>query len=289
MPTLPFDLTGQVALVTGGTSGIGQAICEALLDAGASVATGSRTAEKIDAARETLAAGRDAEKLLVTGMDVADPTSVPNAIAEAVKQFGRVDILVNNAGTNLKKATEDVTDQEHRQLFDINYFGPFQASQAFARQIGKQNEQACGEASPKDATLRMDEPNFGGVIINTCSVTSFLALSEVTTYAASKGALLALTRQLAVEWPQRYGIRVNAIAPGFIPADQNREILKSGDRGRRILENTPQQRFGTPEEIAGAVVYLCSPAGRFVNGECINLDGGFMIHGVSDSTPMDRD
>ena len=105
----------------------------------------------------------------------------------------------------------------------------------------------------------------------------------MTTYAASKGALLALTRQLAVEWPRLYGIRVNAIAPGFVPADQNRQILKSGDRGRRILENLPMERFADPEEMAGAIVFLCSPAGRYLNGECINVDGGFMIHGVSDA------
>jgi NAD(P)-dependent dehydrogenase (short-subunit alcohol dehydrogenase family) len=140
---------------------------------------------------------------------------------------------------------------------------------------------------PEDASRRIGQGGFGGCIVNVCSVTSFLALSEVTTYAATKGALLALTRQLAVEWPRQYGIRVNAIAPGFIPAEQNRQILKSGDRGRRILENTPMQRFGSPEEIAAAVVYLASDAGRFVNGECINIDGGFMIHGVSDATPMD--
>lgn len=277
MSSLKMDLNGKVALVTGGTSGIGKAIVEAMLDAGASVATGSRTPEKIDAARKDLSVGRDASKLLVTRMDVADPKSFEEALQATVKQFGRVDILVNNAGTNLKKPTVDVTDEEHRRLFDINYFGPFAASQAFCKQVMKQNEAACGLAPG----------SYGGVIVNTCSVTSFLALSEVTTYAASKGALLALTRQLAVEWPRKYGIRVNAIAPGFVPADQNRAILKSGDRGRRILENTPLERFGDPEEIAGAVVLLCSDAGRFINGECINIDGGFMIHGVSESKGRD--
>ena len=98
----------------------------------------------------------------------------------------------------------------------------------------------------------------------------------------SKGALLGLTRQLAVEWIFQ-GIRTNAIAPGFVPADQNREILKSGDRGRRILENTPIERFGEADEIGGAVVFLCSPAASFVNGECIKIDGGFLINGVSDA------
>lgn len=288
MSSPSFDLSGRTALVTGGTSGIGQAIAQALLDAGANVATGSRTPEKVEAARKTLAEGRDDSRLLVGTLDVAEPGSFQSLLDQAVERFGRVDILVNNAGTNLKKPTIDVEDDEHRRLFDINYFGPFTASQMFARQVAKQNQAAVGSAMPEDASTRIGSPDFGGGIVNVCSVTSFLALSEVTTYAATKGALLALTRQLAVEWPRQYGIRVNAIAPGFIPAEQNRQILNSGDRGKRILENTPMQRFGSPEEIAGAVVYLCADAGRFVNGECINIDGGFMIHGVSDATPMDK-
>jgi len=285
MQSLSFDLTGQTAIVTGGTSGIGQAIAEALLDAGANVATGSRTPEKVEAAKATLSQGRDASKLLVSRLDVSDASSFQSLLDEAASKFGRVDILVNNAGGNLKKPTVDVEDDEHRRLFDLNYFGPFVASQVFARQIMKQNGGAIEDGSGTD---RIGQTGFGGSIVNVCSVTSFLALSEVTTYAATKGALLALTRQLAVEWPRSAGIRVNAIAPGFVPADQNREILKSGDRGRRILEATPMQRFGTPEEIAGAVVFLSSAAGRFVNGECINIDGGFMIHGVSDSVPRDN-
>ncbi|MBI1375645.1 MAG: glucose 1-dehydrogenase [Phycisphaera sp.] len=270
MSSLSFKLNGEVALVTGGTSGIGLAIAEALLDHGAKVVVGSRKAEKVAAAQEQLAAGRPDDVVLATQLDVADRVSIDNALNAAVDTFGRIDILINCAGANLKKPTLDVTEDEHKWIFDVNYFGPFYACQAFARKVISQ-----GPA---------DETRGGYSIVNVCSVTSFFGLSEVTTYAGSKGALLALTRQLAVEWPQHYGIRVNGIAPGFVPADQNRQILKSGDRGRRILENTPMERFGTPDEIAGAVVYLVSPAGRFVNGECINIDGGFMINGVSDST-----
>lgn len=273
MPSLSFRLDGKVALVTGGTSGIGKAIAESLLDHGAKVVVGSRTADKVANAQKDLAAGRDPRNILAVALDVTSKPSVDAAIEACVKQFGRIDILVNCAGANLKKPTLNVEDAEHRQIMEINYFGPFYASQAFAKQCIKQG-------SP-------DKTSGGYSIVNICSVTSYLALSEVTTYADSKGALLALTRQLAIEWPRLYGIRVNGIAPGFVPADQNRQILKSGDRGRRILENTPLERFGTPEEIAGSVVYLCSPAGRFVNGECIKIDGGFLIHGVSDAVPRD--
>ncbi len=274
MASLSFDLTGKCAMVTGGTSGIGLAIAEAMLDAGAKVAVGSRKPEKVAAALEALGEGRPEGAVLSTRLDVSDRDSVESAFASAAGEFGKLDVLVNCAGVNLKKPTLEVEDDEHRFVLDVNYFGPFHASQVFCRR--------CLEQGAPD-------PATGGyAIVNVCSVTSFLALSEVTPYAASKGALLALTRQLAVEWTRAYGIRVNAIAPGFIPADQNRQILQSGDRGRRILENTPMERFGEPEEIAGAVVYLCSPAARFVNGECINIDGGFMIHGVSDAQPKEE-
>ncbi len=268
MTSLKFDLNGKVALVTGGTSGIGKAIAQAMLDQGCKVVVGSRKTEKVSSAQSELSAGRTPGSVVATQLDVAQRESVDAAMDLCAKTFGRVDILVNCAGTNLKKPTLEVSEQEHRDIFEINYFGPFYACQAFARR--------CIQQGPPDAA------GGGYSIVNVCSVTSFMALSEVTTYATTKGALLALTRQLAVEWPRLYGIRVNAIAPGFVPADQNRQILKSGDRGRRILENTPLERFGCPEEIAGAVVYLCGPAGRFVNGACINVDGGFMIHGVSE-------
>ncbi len=262
MPSLSFRLDNQVALVTGGTSGIGKAIAQAMLDQGAKVVVGSRKAEKVASAQEDLSAGRPAGMVKALHLDVTSKASIDAAIAAAVETFGGLDILVNCAGTNKKQPTLDITDEDERFIMEVNFFGPLHACKSVARRFIAQGR--------------------GGTIINICSVTSFLALTEVTAYACSKGALLSLTRQLAVEWT-RHGIRTNAIAPGFIPADQNRQILRSGDRGRRILENTPMERFGEPEEIAGAAVYLASPAGRFVNGECINVDGGFMIHGVSEA------
>lgn len=274
MSALSFDLNGTVALVTGGTSGIGLGIARALISQGAKVVVGSRGAERVAAAQESLSAlAKDAGDVVAVALDVTDRASVDAAIAKAVEVFGRIDVLVNCAGANLKKPSLDVEEEEHKWLFDVNYFGPFYACQAFARQCAKQG--------------KVEGDGGGYSIVNVCSVTSFMALSEVTTYAATKGALLQLTKQLAVEWPRLYGIRVNGIAPGFVPADQNREILKSGDRGRRILENTPMERFGTTDEIASSVVYLVSQAGRFVNGECVKIDGGFMINGVSDAQPND--
>lgn len=270
MTSLSFDLTGHTALVTGGTSGIGKAIAHALLDHGANVVVGSRSDEKVNATAQEFAAAYDEARFLSTKLDVADYATTDAAIAAAVEKFGGLDILINCAGVNKKSPTLDCADADFRWIMDVNFFGAVHAAKAFAQRVIEQND--AGRAAPAG----------GYSIVNIASVTSFLALSEVTAYACSKGAILALTRQLAVEWV-KHGIRTTAIAPGFVPADQNRQILKSGDRGRRILENTPQERFGTPEEIASAAVYLCSDAGRFVNGECINVDGGFMIHGVSEA------
>lgn len=270
MAPLTFDLAGSVALVAGGTSGIGLAIAEALLGAGARVAVGSRKPEKVAAAADALGKVRGPQHVHSIALDVADPSSMEGALESCAGKFGRVDILVNSAGVNLKKPTLEITDPEHRFIMEVNYFGPFRACCAFA--------QRCRTQPPPD-------PATGGYsIINVCSVTSYLGLVEVTPYSNSKAALLGLTRQLAVEWPSLYGIRVNAIAPGFVPAQQNRKILH-GDRARRILEHTPMERFGQPQEIAGAAVYLASPAGRFVNGACIHVDGGFMAQGISNSQP----
>lgn len=260
-----FDLTPQTALVTGGGGAIGSAIVRALIQHGAKVVLGGHTDRAANVAEKmNQDASRPADDPLCVGLklDVTSSQAVDQAVGVAVDRFGSLDILVNCAGMNMKKATLDVTDDEEHHVMEVNYFGAVRAAKAAARQMIAQGS--------------------GGSIVNVCSVTSYTALSEVTAYACSKSALLGLTRQLAVEWIFQ-GIRTNAIAPGFVPADQNREILKSGDRGRRILENTPIERFGEADEIGGAVVFLCSPAASFVNGECIKIDGGFLINGVSDA------
>ena len=260
-----FDLSGKTALVTGGAGQIGAAIGKGLAQHGARVmlADIKDFAEKAAPTMNEDLGGTEADPLVAgVSLDVTAQSSIEQAVAATVDRFGSLDILVNCAGVNLKKPTLDVTDDEERFIMEVNYFGPLYAAKVAARQMIKQGR--------------------GGAIVNICSVTSFMALSEVTAYACSKSALLGLTRQLAVEWIF-HGIRTNAIAPGFVPAGQNREILRSGDRGRRILEHTPMERFGHPDEIAGAVVYLCSEAGSFVNGACIKIDGGYMISGVSDA------
>lgn len=274
MSSSHFSLDGKSALVTGGTSGIGLATACALLDAGANVLVGSSSDNKVDDARRCMEERSPTGEAVAARLDVTDRSSVDAAVERCVQHFGRLDILINCAGTNLKQPTLEVSEEDERRIMEVNFFGALYASKAAAKRMMQQAQEGEGEGGEGGTR--------GGVIVNICSVTSFMGLSQVTAYACAKGALLALTRQLAVEWAP-HGIRTNAVAPGFIPADQNRRILESGDRGRRILQSTPMQRFGTPDEIGGAVVYLCSEAGGFVNGACLNIDGGFMACGVGEA------
>lgn len=260
-----FDLTGKVALVTGGASGIGKAIAQALVEHGARVLVGSRTQEKVDAAAAELDAIADVsgEDPVAAGvaLDVTSDASVDRAVKRAVDLFGGLHIVVNSAGVMCKKPTFDLKPEELIDLYNTHVAGALRASQSAGHIFREQHE---------------------GCIINICSISSFVDLTEVTAYAAAKNGLLGLTRSLANEWA-KYGIRTNGIAPGFIPTDINRKMIEGTDRGRRIIEHTPMARFGTGDEIAGAAVYLASNAGKFVNGHTIVVDGGYLASGIGDS------
>jgi len=259
-----FDLTGKVALVTGGTGYIGLAIVKMLLSLGAKVICGSSSSEKVAAAQQALANEYPADSFLVCRLDVTDDTGVKAALAQGLEKFGAIDVLVNCAGINQKKPFLDTSIEEFQTILDVNLLGAVRVTKAVLQQMLKQGH--------------------GGTIVNICSIASSQALSGVTAYACAKAGLLALTRQLAVELELiTNGIRTVAVVPGFIPAGQNREILQSGDRGQRIQMRTPMERFGMPEEVAGAVAFLCSGAASFINGTCITVDGGFSICGVGEA------
>ncbi len=263
--TEQFDLTGKAALITGGASGIGKAIAEAFIRHGARVLVGSRTTKKveqavIDLARATEAdEADDAQPIVVgTSLDVESDESIDAAVQKCVDEFGRLDILVNCAGTTFRKPTFDVERDEFNWLYNIHVAGSLRCAQAAGHLMREQHS---------------------GCIINIASITSFVDLVEVAGYAAAKSAILGLTRTLANEWAQ-FGIRTNGIAPGFIPTDLNRHLIERTERGRRIMEHTPMARFGTADEVAPAAVYLASPAGAFVNGITITVDGGYLACGV---------
>ncbi len=260
-----FDLTGQVALVTGGSSGIGYAIAEAFVQHGAKVLIGSRTLDKVDSAVARLDAmeRHDQASPVAAGvaLDVEHDASCEHAVKKALDHFGGLHIVVNSAGIMCKKDTFDLTAHEMNHLYNIHVTGALRVSQHAGHVFREQHH---------------------GCILNICSISSFVDLTGVTAYACAKNALLGLTRSLANEWA-KFGIRTNGIAPGFIPTDINRKLIEGTDRGRRILEHTPMARFGTAQEIAGAAVYLASPAGRFVNGHTIVIDGGYLASGIGDS------
>jgi NAD(P)-dependent dehydrogenase (short-subunit alcohol dehydrogenase family) len=252
-----LDLTGRVAVVIGGTSGIGRAIAHGLAEAGADVVPTSRRTEQVDvAAAEIESFGR--RSLRVTS-DVSDKASLENLLAETVSAFGKVDILVNSAGRTKREPTLDLAEETWNEIMETNLTGTLRACQVFGRHM---------------------VDNGYGRIVNIASLSTFVALYEVAAYAASKAAVASLTKSLAVEWAKR-GVNVNAIAPGVFRTALNQKLLDESDRGREFLTRTPMGRFGQVEELAGAAVFLASDAASFVTGEVLVVDGGFLASGVN--------
>ena len=257
MSTKLFSLEGKVAVVTGGTSGIGRAMALGLADAGADVvATGRREQQVNEAATEIEASGR---KSLRIPSDVSDRASLEKLLAATLEAFGKVDILVNCAGIIKRTPTLDLSEEEWNNILNTNLTGTLRASQIFGR--------------------HMIERGYGR-IVNIASLNSFVALTEVAAYAASKAGVAQLTRSLAVEWSKK-GVTVNAIAPGVFRTDINAKLLDSTARGQELLMRTPMGRFGKTEELVGAAIYLASDASSFVTGEVLVVDGGFLASGVN--------
>ena len=246
-----FGLSGQTAVVIGGAGVLGGALATGLARAGANVIVASRNEEHCKAQVQAIAdLGGKAGYCTV---DVMQRASIENLLAAVVEQVGRVDILVNCAGVNVGSAFLDATDADWDRVLTTNLTSVFQACQIFARHMVAQG---------------------GGSIVNIGSVSSHLPLSRVFAYSASKAGVLNLTRNVAQEFGTQ-GVRVNALCPGFFPAEQNRKVLTT-KRIDSIMRHTPMRRFGEPEELVGALLLLVSSkAGSFVTGISVNVDGGF--------------
>ena len=253
----PLDLAGKVAFVTGGTSGIGRALARGLAEAGADVVPSSRSRGPVDeTAAEIEARGRRTARVT---SDVTDRASLEAALAATVAALGRVDVLVNCAGRTKRSPTLDVPEEEWDGILETNLTGTLRACQVFGRHMLERG---------------------WGRIVNIASLSSFVSLFEVAAYSASKAAVAALTKSLAIEWGPR-GVNVNAIAPGVFRTPLNQALLDGTARGQEFLLRTPMKRFGKVEELAGAAVFLASEAASFVNGEVLVVDGGFLASGVN--------
>ena len=250
-----YDLSGKTAIVSGGGSGIGRQMAEALAELGANLVLCARKVERCEQAAAELAdLGIEA---IGVRCDVRDPRQVQSVVEETVARFGRVDILLNNAGATWGAPAEDVPLEGWQKVVDVNLNGTFYFSQAVGRHMIERGE--------------------GGVIVSTASVAGLRAGMEgigTSGYHATKAAVIMLTRSLAGEWA-KHKIRVNAIAPGWFPSDMSKWVLENlGDEMRGTI---PMHRFGGPDELKGVIAFLASDASSYVTGQTIAVDGGQTI------------
>ncbi len=247
-----FDLTGQVAVVTGGGRGLGQAIAEALLEAGAQVVIASRKREAVEETAEEFR--KLGYEVLSSGLDVTDPDAIDALVDLAVRRFGRIDILVNNSGASWGSPVLEMSLEAWKKVFDVNVHGSFLMTQRVARIMKNQG---------------------GGRIINIASVAGLGGIDpralDAIGYSSSKGAVIAMTRDMAHKLAP-FHIRVNAIAPGFFPTRMSQGVIQH--HGDLLLEGIPLKRFGTMDDIKGAALLLASRASDYMTGTVLVVDGG---------------
>jgi 3-oxoacyl-[acyl-carrier protein] reductase len=248
----PFDLSGKVALVTGASQGLGRRFAETLAAHGAAVGLAARQTDKLEDLRRAIeaAGGRAAS----TALDVTDTAAIDPALARIEDALGPIDVLVNNAGIAVARSVLEQTEADWDRVLDTNLKGAFFTAQAAARRMAARG---------------------GGNIVNIASLIAFKVVGHIAPYAASKGGLAQITRAMALELA-RSNVRVNALAPGYIATEINRDFVAS-EAGERMRRQIPQRRFGTPEDLDGALLLLASDASRYMTGSIIVIDGGLLL------------
>ena len=252
-----LDLTTRTAVVVGGTSGIGLALARGLAEAGADVIPTGRRLDHLERAAGEI--GELGRRSIAAACDITELANVERFRDAVFREFDSVDILVNCAGITMKAPTLDVSEADWNRVIETNLNGTLRACQVFGRHMIQRGY---------------------GRIINIASLASSTGFFQVAAYAASKAAVVSLTKTLAVEWAQ-HGVCVNAIAPGVFRTDLNRALLDGTPRGEELLMRTPMHRFGRVEELVGAAVFLASEAASFVTGHVLAVDGGFLASGVN--------
>lgn len=251
-----FDVRGKVALVTGASSGLGEHFALALAARGATVVAGARRADRLESLAARIRA--DGGTAHAVALDVTDPASVEAAVGRAASVAGRIDILVNNAGIADTKPSLEVTESDWRRVMDTNLDGAWRMAQAVAKSM-----------------VAARRP---GAIVNIASILGLRQATHLASYAAAKAALVQLTKVLALEWA-RHGIRVNAIAPGYIVTEMNRDFFSS-EPGQAMAKRVPQRRIGSPRDLEGALLLLASDAGAYMTGSVVVVDGGHAVNSL---------
>lgn len=251
MASTLFDLSGKVALVTGGGSGLGHAMATGLAEAGATVVLNGRRRDTLDRAVDALR-GRGL-KAGAADFDVTDSSAVDAGVARVAAEFGPVDILINNVGMQHRKPIEEFTDEEWRKVLATNLDSPFFVTRA---------------------VIPAMKARRSGKIINICSLMSLIARPTIVPYTASKGGLAMFTRGCAIELAP-FNVQVNGIAPGYYKTEMNTALFTNPEFDAWVCKRTPAARWGEPDELVGTAVFLASAASNFVNGQILPVDGGF--------------
>ncbi|HVA88801.1 MAG TPA: glucose 1-dehydrogenase [Chloroflexota bacterium] len=248
-----FDLTGKVAVVTGGNMGLGESFAQALAEVGATVVIAARNLERSTAAAQALT--RTGGRAIAMELDVTDPTSVERMIGEVGRQLGPIDILINNAGLCYHRPALEVPAAEFREVMEVNLFGVWNCAQAVGRQMVERRS---------------------GVIVNIGSISGMIVNRPQMqpAYNASKAAVHQLTKSLAAEWAP-FGVRVNAMAPGYFKTAMS--PVDEPQFRRNWIEDAPMERYGLPDELGPTLVYLASDASRFMTGAVLVIDGGYTL------------